>query len=279
MLSNEFGGALLDLADTTWLEILFVTWLAALLTLLVLEFASGRIAPMAENHALRKRGIGLVLIAIQLSTLTTEAAEVMLVVTALVAMLTFIDALCEDVVETPSVYVPFVRIPVIGRLAGRFLYPGWPAGLWYSIILGGILLTEVLTMFDIGGMFGAVMMASLFSTLLLPAALKRSFRRGNAALYYVVYFAVSGLLAALIGAVHAVMSPDSSAYIVGFVPAFSVVFAAVREIPDELQMPFLLINGALLAYAAISLIARAGGEWKKIRAQEAKAIALHVSSS
>jgi hypothetical protein len=278
MLSNEFGNAIIDLAETKLVPILFVSWVAALLTLLILEFASGRIAPTAENHALRKRSIGLVLIAIQLVTLASDAAEAMLVVTCVALMLTFIDSLCEDVVETPSVYVPFVRIPVLGRVVGRFLYPGWPAGLWYSILLGSALLTELMTVFHIGGMHAAVMAASLFASLLLPAALKRSFKRGGAPIYYIAYFAGSALLAGLIGAVHAVMSPDASAEVIGFVPAFSLIYAAVGEIPPELQLPFLLLDGALVLYALVVLAVRSREEWRKIRAQEAKAIALHAAS-
>jgi hypothetical protein len=234
---------------------------------------------MAENHALRKRGIGLILVVIQLATLPTGAKVAMLVVAGIVATLIFIDAMGEDVVETPSVYVPFVRIPVAGRMAGLFLYPGWAAALWFSLLVGGLLLTEVLVVGDTGGSDALIMVLSYFASLLFPAALKRTFRRGNAAVYYIAYFAVSLLLAALIGTVHGIVSADVTREVVGFVPLLSFVYAAAHEIPDAFELPIAAVNGTVLLYSGLVLLAKSRAEWKKIRAQEAKALALHVASS
>lgn len=47
-----------------------------------------------------------------------------------------LESLSEPAKEHPGIYVPFMRRGSLGRLAGRVLYPGWTAGVWFMLMLG-----------------------------------------------------------------------------------------------------------------------------------------------
>jgi hypothetical protein len=140
-------------------------------------------------------------------------------------------------------------------------------------------MTELLVVTNTGGSDALIMVLSFFGSLLFPAALKRTFAKGNPAIYYLAYFLISLVLGALLGAVHAVVSTDMTRAVVGFVPIFSFMYAAAHEVRGDLTLPFIAINGGLLAYSFFALLMKSRDEWKKTRIQEAKAIALHVSST
>src|SRR5204862_5578427 len=54
-----------------------------------------------------------------------------------------IEALSERTVLVPSLYYSFARRGVLGRLAGRVLYPGWASGLLFCSLLTAIGLAAV----------------------------------------------------------------------------------------------------------------------------------------
>ena len=53
----------------------------------------------------------------------------------LTAMVLVVQAMAENPVPLAPVAEPFVRRGRIGRLAGKFLYPGWPSGVWFSFLI------------------------------------------------------------------------------------------------------------------------------------------------
>lgn len=122
--------------DQNWLWA--VAFLCPLLSLLFLEFGAGRIAPAAENHATSKRILALatVLLGVLLGRTLHANLEAILMATSILVIWT---TSLETVLPFPSVYRPFVRFGALGRLAGRFLYPGWPSGMWFTIAIVGLL--------------------------------------------------------------------------------------------------------------------------------------------
>ena len=119
------------------------------LALLMLEVGAGKIGPAAENHSTVKRLLALA------STGTTVvysylpgAQWTMWLVTLLIAGPVLIGAVCEPIREIPSVYRPFLRLGVFGRALGRLLYPGWPAGVFFALlilVLAGFRIDELMT--------------------------------------------------------------------------------------------------------------------------------------
>ena len=109
-----------------------------------------------------------------------EATFVAFVVTFIVCAV----ALCEQTRAIPTVYRPFARWGWIGRLAGKFFYPGWHTGVLFSLgmfaAFGTLLIHEKVIDMTAGSRVNdqAVWFVALIGTLLMPAALIRGvFRR------------------------------------------------------------------------------------------------------
>jgi hypothetical protein len=247
-------------------------------TLLLLEVAAGRIAPMAENHAVRKRSIAAVLYATSLASLWTSAGQAMTVVACVVLSFVLMDAACEKIATTPSIYAPYVRFRVIGPLFGRFAYPGWPSGVLFSLVIGLAILIQCAVVFDIdSGSAPVLFVLSYFVSLFVPLALERLVRRGPTALYYVGYFIASSILGGLIAAVSSIVTPHESPKLVGFIPAMAFVQAAIEEVPEGLELSLLAINGTLLIWALLTLLVKARAEWRAVAREEQKANAIASS--
>ncbi len=122
----------------------WIPWLAAVvpaLTILayMLEFGATRIAPAAENHSTPKR---LLAVLVLLATVALHfwapgvVAAAAYITLGNLLQVVCIGALCESARRPAVVYRPFVRLGWAGRVAGRFLYPGWPSGVFYTIAAG-----------------------------------------------------------------------------------------------------------------------------------------------
>ncbi|MEZ0274211.1 MAG: hypothetical protein ACAH88_04850, partial [Roseimicrobium sp.] len=115
--------------------------LACMHVYLLLEIAASRIAPISENHSGRKRLVILVMgmIGVLLAWVAEEAAAMTWCVCCTVATVwVILEALSERTQHVPSLYTSFARRGLIGRLAGRVLYPGWASGLVFTLLLTGI---------------------------------------------------------------------------------------------------------------------------------------------
>lgn len=128
------GGSFTSFAEWGWMVPVFT----AVYTYLMLEIAAARIAPVSENHAAPKRllALGLTVVAVILgATVSDEKTGVWMVGSSLVCGWVMLEALCERTVMVPSMYASFARRGVLGRLAGRVLYPGWASGLVFCALI------------------------------------------------------------------------------------------------------------------------------------------------
>lgn len=109
---------------------IYATWLC-------LDLGTSKIAPVSENRATPKRLISLILIGITIAALAL--AKVDLAVICAVGMLLSAPicffSLTENPQLVPPIAAPFVRKGILGKLAGRFLYPGWATGLLFVFLL------------------------------------------------------------------------------------------------------------------------------------------------
>lgn len=99
-----------------------------------LALGASMIAPMAENHSTVRRLIALAAVGIiggiiHFSKLPREGAGMLLVLFAAPAA---VIALTELLQLLPPICRPFLRFGIAGRVAGRFLYPGWPSGVLFT---------------------------------------------------------------------------------------------------------------------------------------------------
>jgi len=139
---------------------------------LALEIASSKIAPPAENHAIRKRLIGLgVLLLSPILVLLGLNAQGVDIATLVFLTPVVIDALAEPMQRVRAIYQGLLQRGIIGRIAVIFFTPGWVSALWYSLLvacLGGILL-------KIHGQWADLTLVYLswFGALLFPAMLIR----------------------------------------------------------------------------------------------------------
>ena len=108
---------------------------ATLLGLLLVHAGAARIAPPAENHtgfmrALAWAGLALAI----LLELTVGRYYLLTAATFIVAAGVCAVAVCEQPRAIPSLYRPFARRGLLGRIAGRLFYPGWPAGVLFTLV-------------------------------------------------------------------------------------------------------------------------------------------------
>ena len=115
--------------------------LAVLHVYLLLEIAASRIAPISENHSGRKRLVilGMGGVGVLLAWFAEEHAAMTWCLCCLVATVwVILEALSERTQHVPSLYASFAERGLLGRLAGRVLYPGWASGLVFTLLLTGL---------------------------------------------------------------------------------------------------------------------------------------------
>jgi len=115
----------------------------ALYTIVLLEYAASRIAPVADNHALRKRMIALLIGGAWLAVgfwAGERAAGWTMAATLPLVIVYAIEALLEPPVHLKSQAAAFTKFGLPGRLAARLLTPGWATGLVFVLVLAALCL-------------------------------------------------------------------------------------------------------------------------------------------
>jgi hypothetical protein len=145
---------------------------------LALEFAASKIAPAAENHAIRKRLLALAVFFTGAGLLVFGESWIWgywMAVAFLAPVI--VDALGEPLQVVRTVYQPFLQRGSAGRIFGLFFTPGWPSGVWFTLLV--TLLCGVVLVFsgkaDDSSMtlaavafFGALIFPATFIRLLMP---------------------------------------------------------------------------------------------------------------
>ncbi len=146
-LSRAFGGGGYSSVgfvpvDDWWLILIAM----AVYVVMFLEYAASKIAPQSENHSARKRS------AVLLFSIVLVAAgwlggppwyfSIALWMAPIINWV-IVEALTEKPVLLPSLFMPFARRGIIGRLAGRFLYPGWATAIMFTALVEGLLFLGV----------------------------------------------------------------------------------------------------------------------------------------
>jgi hypothetical protein len=234
---------------------------------LCLEIAASRIAPPAENHALRKRLIGLYLLGVAAVLILLGAEPVptmgfaMLLLTVVV-----IDALAEPHQFVRSVYRPFLRWGLAGRMAALCLTPGWVTATWFvgflTFFTGGLLWLQGQSD-DLDEILKYVAYLGL---LIFPAALIRLWAPTTKYFlgFYIAqqfFFAVLTLLVSMMAAI----SREPLAMWLSPLPPCAFFLAMFNQVKSAEIETFLLITSLFTAASLGILIARSITPLRDIR--------------
>lgn len=107
-----------------------------------LSTAATRIAPTANLLSLVKRPVhlGVLLVLAAVACATGAAGGGWLAAAVVVGVLAAVDVFAEPLNTVPSVYIPFYKRGLPGRLAMPFLAPGWASGFRFAVLVAVLLL-------------------------------------------------------------------------------------------------------------------------------------------
>lgn len=214
---------------------------AAYLAYYFLEMGATTIAPLAENRATRKRLIAIAVLILTLIVFHLYVDdEVAGVMATLICFLIGFDVLTEPRDITPSITIPFLKRKSIGRISGRFLYPGWPSGLLFYAICCIITATYCIIIDDDIGAFSLIMIyASLF-----PCAVAGLFqiRIMNLLSIHVIVWLCSVILMSIVGILGGAFSDSDIFYLILPLP-----FGAALTVDDFGE------EGIIILFSVLSL--------------------------
>lgn len=277
------GGPLGSGGSVNWLTYLSLGLLGLFFLLLMFEFGASKIAPAAENHATPRRLIGLMVIfCVAISGSRGLFISPLWVCSLILLAPICIGALCEPPSFIPSIYHPFARFGGWGRLAGRFLYPGWPSGVFFTLL-------AVAAMLAVGCYFSrpAIEMKWILwaavagaGALYFPAALIRVFlpRAPRPFILYLGIQAVLGLLVAF-SALMATFNGVDFRYALAMIPTCGLLFLGSNVLEDGNVLRALSGTGLITAASLGFLLFKMREPWRKIRTLEKEAAALPSAST
>ena len=228
------------------------------LLVLALEIAASRIAPPAENHAVRKRlvGIYLLLIAPALALILGEANGIYGISLLFLAVVV-VDAIAEPQETLRAVYRPFLRMGRPGGLLSLFFTPGWASASWYVLLLaglGGVMLFSQGRLNDAEQMLEYV---SYLGLLVFPAALIRLFIP-NTRFFLGFYIGLQFLFAAvtlLVGMISGISNEPMTAWLCP-IPTCVFLLNTVEQVKSGQITEFLAVTGLVTAASLGILLAR-----------------------
>lgn len=231
----------------------------------LLSLAASMIAPLAENHATPRRLVTLaaLLLAILAAIGLDLDEEIVVFLAFLLVIPPVIMALTEPFFLLPTVTRPFVRKGALGVVAGRFLYPGWPAGVLFSLLalaLAGILMGTGLPENVFSDEDFITVVAAVAASLLFPAVVILPFEKRLRSRFtgYLLVLVASLILAIVLTLVGEAVDHTEPAFLWAFIwiPMVNLFMTAMSGYPDEVLATvatvFLILYASLLLVAALS---------------------------
>lgn len=176
-----------------------------------LALGASMIAPRAENHSSIRRVVTLLAVVAvgAIGHVADFPREVVVALLSMVVTPAVVIALTEPLYLLPPICRPFVRRGTAGRLAGRFLYPGWPSGVLFTGFL--IAVAAAAVWIQRSSAYSTIPQEMLIAlsgglgTLLLPAFIQRFLREPfrhafGIYLLILVILCVIGILAEMVAA-------------------------------------------------------------------------------
>lgn len=245
-----------------------------------LDMGVSRIAPLAENHSLRKRSVSLLLMCLILVILfLNPPAQMGSFAVMLIFMCTIgLDVCTEKAVTVPSTVLPYVKRGGIIQLIGRyFFYPGWHSGfLLLSLMFGATFLVAALSFREYpAAPVGltpeiSLVIIGVFYTIVTPLLVIRIFAHKikDPFPFYILTLILSGFLTTLVGILGEVTRTGTSGFqiLMSWVPGVWLFFLDSGE-----EIEGLFFTGTCLAVVYVLLVVMAQKEFRLTYAIEARA--------
>lgn len=264
--------------------IAFFCGIAAVLYLSWFVFTLGvsAIAPMAENHSTLNRiiALGIVVIATVSMIFNDVTWEAIPVIAGLIALPAAVIALTEPQQMLPRVTLPFTKRGFMGRVFGRFFYPCWSAGMFYTSLL--IILLYGLSAYALNtgrsgyysfGVEEFSIMNSLIGCVLFPAVCLLLLEKKivNRIGFYIVALIAVFALSLAIFAVAEGTDNENALWIFCWLPPTQLFMIDRNKINDsDVMLVGLIVNAILLGYLMIQAFVK----WPAIRETEEEALSI-----
>ncbi|GAT31647.1 hypothetical protein TSACC_241 [Terrimicrobium sacchariphilum] len=236
--------------------------------ILCLEMAASRIAPAAENHSLRKRALGIFLIAAAaLLDFTGISNQVAIFVAATLLVPLIIDALAESDAFSIPVGKRLLAHGWRGRLATWILAPGWVSATAFSLVVIASLAIVTGLQGLLGTMQGKIMIVSYAGALLLPAGLIRLLQPNTRSFlgFYITlqfFFIMLTLLVNII--THS--TPEAFSSWLAPIPMSALLLNLFNDVPAPAQLNFLLLTSVTTCASVAFLALRSLTPWRDFSA-------------
>ena len=221
------------------------------------------IAPMAENHSTLNRIIALVMVVIvTVAMIFNDVSwETIPVVAGLIALPAAVIALTEPQQMLPRVTLPFTKRGFIGRVFGRFFYPCWSAGLFYTSLLMILLyglsayaLNVSKSGFNSFGVEDFSIMNSLIGCILFPAVCLLLLEKHivNRIGFYIVALIAMFALSLAIFAVAEGTNNENALWIFCWLPPTQLFMIDHDKVNDsDVMVVGIIVNAIILGYLLI----------------------------
>lgn len=237
-----------------------------LYTAFILEAAAASIAPPAENHALRKRLIGLVCAGI-ITAMGLYGSKFdfgpAIVIFGLPLLVIGVGAILERPVRIRRIYTDFARRGMVGQAAAAVFTPGWATGVVYVALVGGLIVGALLVQAQSAGSVQAVLPFVTLSVaaILFPLPLLLLFPRLEARGTFYVMVQVLSLVPLVIHAVLSATARPRGLESVALVAAFPLAgMVRLTNHTDPRTQQTFFIAGFLITAVVIAMI---GGPWRR----------------
>ncbi|MES2439728.1 MAG: hypothetical protein V4584_11700 [Verrucomicrobiota bacterium] len=186
--------------------IAYVGWCA-------LSYGTSVIAPIAENHSTIRRVVALTLACITAAIGLHDSInpQFLPLVFGIILAPAVLTALTEPSILLPPICKPFLKRGAAGRIASLFLLPGWPAGVFYTMLLVtisvvGVVLSHKPTSSPIDDV-AAIVCLAFTGGILLPALLASNFTKQESKRFTnFIIFLLASVILTIIPAIFANMN-------------------------------------------------------------------------
>jgi hypothetical protein len=235
---------------------------------LCLEIAASKIAPPAENHAIRKRLTGFyLLIAASALVLLGSDATITLGFSLVLITLVVFDALAEPQQYIRSVYLPFLRRGAIGKFGALWLTPGWVSASWFVAILTIFGAIVFWAFGELSDPAGALKRVAFVGWLIFPAAVVRLFAPGTK--YFLGFYLAQQFFYAVLTLLVSMManiSGDPMALWLCPLPPCTFLLSVTEQVKPEQIAEILVLTGVITAASLGVLLVRSIAPLRDIRA-------------
>jgi hypothetical protein len=230
-----------------------------------LSHGTSVIAPAAENHSSIRRIIALALAGIVAGFSYWTDSEVLIILFAIILAPAVLTAVTEPTFLLPPLCKPFLKYGLPGRVAGLILLPGWPAGVFFTVLIVSISIAAILTSPNLLDPETSIISLALLGAFLLPALLTTLFSKADdKRLTSLMVFLLVLIIFSVVPAIFANMN-NNEIYLWFFVwnPLVFLPMSAEPGIFDRQHLLIAII--ALNAIVALALLITAGNAFRSYR--------------